>query len=489
MSARVSSARELSDDLAASARLDFGAFLEIAFPIVVPGEQLDYADYIELLIAICDSVARGRQSRVIVNLPPGYLKSTIFSVIYTAWRLGRDPTHQMICISYGDDLAHRLSMLTRRLMESTLYRAIFPGTVLVKKAEDHLVTTKGGRRYATAVFSDITGFRADEIICDDPMQPQDASSAIIKERLRDWMKSSVFTRLNRPDDPFVLIMHRLAPDDLSATLKEDNTDYTVISLPLVAIIDIFYYVKGGRTIYRRCEGDFLNPNRMNAAKVAKLKIEVGPSFESQYQQNPKLLGSGQLTIARLHRYDKAPQPHYVFHSWDIGATVTGNASVLTVWVCAPRRDNQMVFYLDDVVTAQVELPDVRDLIRLHDRIDQPDIILIDHRGVGLGIHQDLRRQGFDHLLSVNEGPNPLEGKMLRFGKAQQAMYDGLAVFPRDAPFMGEVLRNLAAFPDLKSFDLIDSMTQLLVWKDGVLARASCGARKITKQRSPRGWMR
>ena len=73
----------------------------------------------------------------------------------------------------------------------------------------------GGYRYATAVGSDITGFGADEIIIDDPVQPEDALSERVKQQLRDWVNSSVYTRFNDPSKgALVLVMHRLAPDDL-----------------------------------------------------------------------------------------------------------------------------------------------------------------------------------------------------------------------------------------------------------------------------------
>jgi hypothetical protein len=44
-------------------------------------------------------------------------------------------------------------------MRSPLYKLIFPSTVLDKSAVDHIRTTLGGYRYATAVGSDITGRR------------------------------------------------------------------------------------------------------------------------------------------------------------------------------------------------------------------------------------------------------------------------------------------------------------------------------------------
>ncbi len=71
-------------------------------------------------------------------------------------------------------------------MQSSRYRRIFPGTVLDKKAQDSLTTTKGGQRYATSVTGPIAGFRADLIVIDDPMQPNEVASENAKQKLRDW---------------------------------------------------------------------------------------------------------------------------------------------------------------------------------------------------------------------------------------------------------------------------------------------------------------
>ena len=57
-------------------------------------------------------------------------------------------------------------------MRSPLYKLIFPGTILDKSAVDHIRTTMGGYRYATAVGSDITGFGADEIIIEIQSSPR-----------------------------------------------------------------------------------------------------------------------------------------------------------------------------------------------------------------------------------------------------------------------------------------------------------------------------
>jgi hypothetical protein len=253
---------QLTEELYAFARLDFGTFFEIAFTILHPGRTIDYAPYLDLLIHLMNRCAKGLHSRVIINLPPGFMKSMIVSIIYVAWRLGLDPTLKFVCISYGDDLSNKISMSTRTLMQSTAYGGIFPGTVLEKQKENWLTTTKGGYRYATAVGSDITGFRPNEIIVDDPMEPLDAYSELAKEKLRTWLSSSVMTRFeDNSKNLFVLVMHRIAPDDICDTLEKQG-GYFKVALPFKAEERIWFrQKKSGHTLLDLEPGDFLNPNR------------------------------------------------------------------------------------------------------------------------------------------------------------------------------------------------------------------------------------
>ncbi len=139
------------DDLIQLARIDFGIFVALVFPVLHGGKNMVPASYVNLIVEALMRTTRGGRRRLIFNLPPGYMKSTLITVLYTAWRMGVNPSEKIICISYGDDLSHDLSRKTRQVMQSPLYRKIFPGTALDKKAEDKITTTKGGQRYATAV--------------------------------------------------------------------------------------------------------------------------------------------------------------------------------------------------------------------------------------------------------------------------------------------------------------------------------------------------
>lgn len=109
---------EAREDLVSLARADFWCFVELTFRVLHPGQKLAYADYLGLLATVLMRVEAGRYRNVLINLPPRHMKSMLVSIFYVAWRLGRDPTTKFIVISYGDDLAHDLSAMTRTLTHS-----------------------------------------------------------------------------------------------------------------------------------------------------------------------------------------------------------------------------------------------------------------------------------------------------------------------------------------------------------------------------------
>src|SRR5262245_45754283 len=310
-------------------------------------------------------------------------------------------------------------------MQSPQYRAIFPGTVLDKKSEGWLTTTKGGYRYATAVGSDITGFRPTEIIVDDPIEPEAGSSELVKQKLRSWISSSVLTRFeDNAKNMFILVMHRIAPDDLAGTLQ-DQSDYFVLSLPLVAEEEETFTSRGGDVIMTRQPGELLHPGRMTPEQLERLKREISPhAFASQYQQRPVLGGSGLCAIERLARYDDPPKFEPIIHSWDIGATLEGNPSVCTKWGVAADSAGRDNIYLTDVIRLKLQIPDVRGAIKFHDKLDKPDLIILDHRGAGIGVYQELHKAGYRHLYPASNDGASNESKIYRFARALPHMYDG-----------------------------------------------------------------
>jgi predicted phage terminase large subunit-like protein len=81
----------------------------------------------------------------------------------------------------------------------------------------------------------VTGFGADLIVIDDPVKNRaQAESETFRNRVWDWYKDDLYTRLE-PNGSIVLIQTRWHEEDLAGRLLRDNLDdWTVINLPALA---------------------------------------------------------------------------------------------------------------------------------------------------------------------------------------------------------------------------------------------------------------
>jgi hypothetical protein len=113
---------------------------------------------------------------LIINVPPRHLKSLCGSIALPAWYLGHNPSAQILCVSYAQDLSDKLSRDCRNVVSSNWYRATF-GTRLStqRQSVQEFVTKEEGCRLATSIGV-LTGRGADVIIIDDPLKPDEASS-------------------------------------------------------------------------------------------------------------------------------------------------------------------------------------------------------------------------------------------------------------------------------------------------------------------------
>ena len=66
-------------------------------------------------------------TRLIFHMPPQHGKSTLCTKIFPAWWLGKNPDDDIISTSYAASLALKHSAVSRQIVDSPQYQAIFPG--------------------------------------------------------------------------------------------------------------------------------------------------------------------------------------------------------------------------------------------------------------------------------------------------------------------------------------------------------------------------
>ncbi|HUY86849.1 MAG TPA: hypothetical protein VMU77_07010 [Acidimicrobiales bacterium] len=133
-------------------RHDLSAFIEKAFYQLNPRTRYYPNFHIEAIAAKLEACRQGKIKRLIINVPPRYLKSISVSVAFPAYWLGHNPAVRIMCVSYAADLAEKFSRDSRTVMQSNFFRRVFR----TRLAEDRqtlqeFATTGGGYRMATSV--------------------------------------------------------------------------------------------------------------------------------------------------------------------------------------------------------------------------------------------------------------------------------------------------------------------------------------------------
>src|SRR5208337_3793050 len=252
----------------------------------------------EFIAAKLAAVRAGRVRRLIICVPPRHLKSHLASVAFPAWCLGHDPSLQILCVSYAQDLADKLARDCRRIVASDWYRWLFPTRLSPQRqAVAEFETTAQGSRVATSVGGVLTGRGADIIIIDDPLKPEEALSQAQRRAANEWFDHTLYSRLNDTQTgAIILIMHRLHEDDLVGHVLAQE-DWEVVRLAAIAEDDETYPLDTelGPYIFTRQRGEALHPERQSLATLEHLRRAIGEyNFAGQYQQAPAPQGGGMV---------------------------------------------------------------------------------------------------------------------------------------------------------------------------------------------------
>src|ERR1700733_8897623 len=198
-------------------RQDLYAFTQRCFYELNPTTTFLSNWHIEVVAAALEACRGGGVTRLDINEPPRSLKSLCVSVAFPAFILGHDPTAQIICASYGQDLANKHAMDCRTIMNSSWYQRLFPHTRLSsqRQALQELITTRQGFRLSTSVGGVLTGRGADYIMIDDPLKPDEALSETQRNAVNNWYDHTLYSRLNdKRTGRIIIVMQRLHEDDL-----------------------------------------------------------------------------------------------------------------------------------------------------------------------------------------------------------------------------------------------------------------------------------
>jgi predicted phage terminase large subunit-like protein len=440
-------------------RRDFKTFAKRAFNTL--GIQVEWNWHIDALLFFAFRVAEEDFQYGMVNIPPRSLKTEIFSVILPAFLLGHDPACKVICVSYGQDLAEKFGAATRRIMESDWYRQAFPGTVLAKRAQGELVTTRAGCRFATSIGGQVTGRGGDVIIVDDPLKADDAESDAIRNHTNEWIASTLFTRLDdKRTGRFIMVAQRLHQDDPCGRALSTGA-WELLSIPAIAMEARTFDLGDGRT-YVRPIGEVMHAGREPLSLLDNIKINQGSRrFAAQYQQEPvpadgSLFKRAWFKTAGPELFDRRPGDR-TLQAWD-AASKDGDQNDFSVCVTAILRRSEL--YIVDVFRARLTFPALKQKVIELARTYRPSRLVIEDAAAGTQLIQVLRDEQPAKVsvpIGITVSKNKIERALVAVDKAEQ----GVIFLPDNAPWRSDFMDELTAFPFGRFDDQVDAFAHMV----------------------------
>lgn len=332
-----------------------------------------------------------KRPRLMITMPPRHGKSELVSRRFPSWVLGVCPDEQIIAASYANTLAKRMNRDAQRIIDSPLYKNVFPCTALYgKKAKNEdgsislrnsemfeIVGKKGSYRSA-GVGNGITGMGCGILIIDDPFKDRaDASSQTIRDNVWDWYSSTAYTRLS-PGGGVLVTNTRWHEDDLSGRLiesmKAGGDQWTIINYPAIAEFDE----------PNRKAGEALHPERYPLQELESIRRTMGSyEWNALYQQRPSAQ-EGTLIKRdwmRYYRQSDLPQSFdVVIQSWDLACTDGKDSDFVAGGVWGKKGAD---IWLLDIVHERLSFIDtVGAIVRMSAKWPQSNEKLVEYKANG-----------------------------------------------------------------------------------------------------------
>lgn len=439
-------------------RSDFASFVHRSVLTLNPGSIFIPNFHIDAIAYQLELIRRGEINRLVINLPPRYLKSIITSVAFPAFLLGHDPRRRIICLSYGAELAAKHAADCRAIMTSDWYRRAFPQMMVSRTADSNIHTSRQGFRKTSSVGGALTGLGGDLFIIDDPQKPVDAQSQPLRDQLNQWFSNTLVSRLdNKEKSSIILVMQRVHLNDLTGYLTETSDRWSVLSLPAIAEVDERIQI-GDSQFHERRAGEALHERYESLTTLEKLRSEMGTDvYSAQYQQAPVPSGGAMIQRRWLRYYEVVPEESLsarIIQSWDCA----GKEGAQNSWsVCTTWPVDEGNYYLLDVTRGRFDYPKLRQTALALAERHNPTAILIEDASAGIALAQELRQTGRFRVQSI-----PVDRDKVTRLYVQAAKFEaGKVYLPRHAPFLTDLEAELLTFPQGKHDDQVDSLTQAL----------------------------
>jgi predicted phage terminase large subunit-like protein len=391
----------------------------------------------------------------IVEMPPRHGKSELGSHWGPAWAIGVY-RKRVILTSYEAQFAATWGGKAR---DAVISNQDWLGVEVDQRtaARDAWNLIGAGGMVTAGVGGPITGKGADVLLVDDPVKnDREALSPKTRERMKEWWRSTAYTRLE-PGGSAIVTMTRWHEDDLVGYLLreegviDEGGKWTRLRLPALAEPD---------DPLGRSEGEPLWPDRYGLDRLAELKVSSGPYWwNALYQQRPSPPEGGMLNRTWWRYWTDDPvtdadEWDAIIASWDMNFR-GGPGSDYVVGQVWGRHQGR--YYLLDQVRGPWNFPEtIQAFTSLCERWPAITTHIVEKAANGEAVIASLR----DHVPGIIGVP-PVGSKEARVASVSGMIEAGQVYLPepRREPWVADFIEECAAFPNALNDDQVDAMSQ------------------------------
>lgn len=279
------------------------AFVKHMWPVIEPSRDFVTGWVVEAICDHLEAVTNGHIRRLLINVPPGFTKSTLVGVMWPAWEWGprNMPSNRYICASYSEHLTVRDNMRCKNIVMSDRYQRLWGDRFEIASdlmSKIKFGNTATGWKLATSVGGVGVGERGDRFIIDDPHNTMEMESEASRRNTEMWFTEVVPDRLNNQQtSAIVVIMQRLHEDDVSGIAISRNMGYDHLMIPMRHDIGRHCITRLGWEDCRTEDGELAWPERFPDQTVDELERDKGPYAFCSSQEAPVLMAD--LSMKRI----------------------------------------------------------------------------------------------------------------------------------------------------------------------------------------------
>lgn len=478
-------------------------FIKYAWHTIEPNNPFIENWHIDCISEHLEAVNYGQIKRLLINIPPRFLKSITATVMYPVWTWVNNPYKRFISLSYSDTLTLKHANSRRNVIMSRWFQQKWGNVFYIKiprsiknardkgkdvnteKNTQHLLENdKRGFFFSSSIRGTITGEGGDVIIIDDAHNPKTAESDAERNATVEIFKSTIQSRLNNlKTGAIIVVMQRLHEKDISGHILSTDNSYVHLKLPAKAIKSYTVLFPVSKLRKEVQEGELLFEKRVGDDELEKQKKSMGSyAYSGQYLQDP-VPDEGGIIKKHWIRYWQYPGQNLravivrnkngeyeeykpvvlpadfdeQLQSWDLAFKSKQDSDFVCGEIFAGLQGN--IYMLDMIMERFTFTETIHAVRNMTERYPKAYCKLIEDKANGPAVI-DILKNEIPGLIPVE----PMGDKTSRLHTASVPLESGNVYLPHPDiyPWVEDLIEHLIKFPKLEHDDDVDAFSQGII---------------------------